>query len=233
MTTAADIYALQETDLALDRARQRLSDIEAGLGESEELIEARQEMEAKRAGVTELRAKQKDLEWSVDEVRSKATEVETKLYGGTVRNPKELSDLDLDLKSVRAQVARREDALLGHLVELEEAETQLAAAEENQAHVEAGWQAGQQALLQEKGQIEPEVERLQAVRESQPSGIDRASLNLYELLRARRGGRAVATVERGMCQGCRITLPMSVLQKARAGLSLVQCVSCERILLVS
>ena len=233
MTTAADIYALQETDLALDRARQRLSDIEAGLGESEELIEARQEMEAKRAGVTELRAKQKDLEWSVDEVRSKATEVETKLYGGTVRNPKELSDLDLDLKSVRAQVAKREDALLGHLVELEEAETQLAAAEENQAHVEAGWQAGQQALLQEKGQIEPEVERLQAVRESQPSGIDRASLNLYELLRARRGGRAVATVERGMCQGCRITLPMSVLQKARAGLSLVQCVSCERILLVS
>ncbi len=233
MTTAADIYALQETDLALDRARQRLSDIEAGLGESEELIEARQEMEAKRAVVTDLRARLKDLEWSVDEVRSKATEVEMKLYGGTVRNPKELSDLDLDLKSVRAQVARREDALLGHLVELEEAETQLAAAEENQAHVEAGWQAGQQALLQEKGQIEPEVERLQAVRESQPSGIDRAALNLYELLRVRRGGRAVATVERGMCQGCRITLPMSVLQKARAGLSLVQCVSCERILLVS
>jgi predicted nucleic acid-binding Zn-ribbon protein len=233
MTTAADIYALQETDLALDRALQRLSDIEAGLGESEELIEARQEMEAKRAVVTDLRARLKDLEWSVDEVRSKATEVETKLYGGTVRNPKELSDLDLDLKSVRAQVARREDALLGHLVELEEAETQLAAAEENRAHVEAGWQAGQQALLQEKGQIEPEVERLQAVRESQPSGIDRASLNLYELLRARRGGRAVATVERGMCQGCRITLPMSILQKARAGLGLVQCVSCERILLVS
>jgi len=233
MTTAADIYALQETDLALDRARQRLSDIEAGLGESEELIEARQEMEAKRAVVTDLRARLKDLEWSVDEVRSKATEVEMKLYGGTVRNPKELSDLDLDLKSVRAQVARREDALLGHLVELEEAETQLAAAEENQAHVKAGWQAGQQALLQEKGQIEPEVERLQAVRESQPSGIDRAALNLYELLRVRGGGRAVATVERGMCQGCRITLPMSVLQKARAGLSLVQCVSCERILLVS
>jgi predicted nucleic acid-binding Zn-ribbon protein len=36
-----------------------------------------------------------------------------------------------------------------------------------------------------------------------------------------------------MCQGCRITLPTSMLQKARAGLGLVQCVSCERILLVS
>jgi predicted nucleic acid-binding Zn-ribbon protein len=43
----------------------------------------------------------------------------------------------------------------------------------------------------------------------------------------------VAHVERGMCKGCRITLPMSVLQKARAGVGLVQCVSCERILLVN
>jgi predicted nucleic acid-binding Zn-ribbon protein len=43
----------------------------------------------------------------------------------------------------------------------------------------------------------------------------------------------VAVVERGLCQGCRISLPMSVVQKARAGAGLVKCVSCERILLVS
>jgi len=40
-------------------------------------------------------------------------------------------------------------------------------------------------------------------------------------------------VEQGLCQGCRISLPMSIVQKARAGVGLVQCVSCERILLVS
>jgi predicted nucleic acid-binding Zn-ribbon protein len=49
----------------------------------------------------------------------------------------------------------------------------------------------------------------------------------------RRQGRAVAKVERGMCGGCRISLPMTVLQKARSGLDVVQCVSCERILYVS
>jgi predicted nucleic acid-binding Zn-ribbon protein len=36
-----------------------------------------------------------------------------------------------------------------------------------------------------------------------------------------------------MCQGCRISLPMSVLQRARTGVSVVQCVSCERILLLT
>ena len=63
--------------------------------------------------------------------------------------------------------------------------------------------------------------------------MDLAALSLYRALRERRQATAVAVVERGLCQGCRISLPMSVVQKARAGAGLVQCVSCERILLVS
>jgi len=41
---------------------------------------------------------------------------------------------------------------------------------------------------------------------------------------------SVAKVEGGACQGCRISLPMNLLQKARSGNSLVQCSSCERVL---
>jgi predicted nucleic acid-binding Zn-ribbon protein len=99
--------------------------------------------------------------------------------------------------------------------------------------VEGSWRATQAALEAELAGIEPEVVRLQEQRAKQSKGVDGAALNLYQLLRERRDGQAVVKVERGMCQGCRITLPMSVLQKARSGLGLVQCVSCERILLVS
>jgi len=233
MTSAADLYALQEIDLALERSLGRLAEIEAELGESGELVDARQDAEARRAAADQLRSRQADLEWSVDEVRSKSTEIEAKLYGGSVRNPKELQDLDADLRSLRTQTRTREDALLSLLVQLEEAETELKQAENGLAEVEALWSAHQQELLEEKGRIEPEVAQLQARRGAQTADIDRAALSLYELLGVRRAGQAVARVERGMCQGCRITLPMSVLQRARAGLGLVQCVSCERILLVS
>lgn len=233
MTSAAELYALQEIDLALDRARARLADIEAELGESEELVEARRRAEEKRQVVAALRSQQADLEWAVDEVRAKASEVEKKLYGGSVRNPKELEDLQADLSSLQAQIRKREDALLALLVELEEAEAPFREAASTYSDLEARWREAQQALEVEKGEIEPEVERLQEKQAKQSDGIDRAALNLYRLLRERRGGQTVAKVERGMCQGCRITLPMSVLQKARAGLGLVQCVSCERILLVS
>lgn len=233
MSIASDLYSLQEIDLALDSAVARLADIEAELHEPEDLLEARRLVEEKQAAVDQLRSHQSDLEWAVEEVRIKASEVEAKLYGGTVRNPKELSDLDADLTSLKAQVRKREDELLSLLVDIDDAEAQLRVAQSECAEIEATWGAGQKELRREMDQLQPEVEHLQSSRSAESAGIDRAALSLYEALRQRRAGRAVARVERGMCQGCRITLPVSVLQKARSGTGLVQCVSCERMLLVS
>lgn len=232
MVTAPDLYALQETDQALDKAKGRLAEIEAQLGESEEMILAREAADEKRAGVDQLRSHLSDFEYSVEEIRTKASAVEGKLYGGTVTSPKELSDLNDDLKSLRHLVSTREDTLLGLLVEIEEADAQLAAAEAAYANIESTWKQQQEALLQEKAQLEPQIASLEVRRDAQSPSVDRSSLRLYDLLRERHGGYAVARVERGMCQGCRITLPMSLLQKVRSGIGLVQCVSCERILLV-
>jgi len=196
-------------------------------------VSAREVVAERRKVVDELRSHLSDAETTVEDVRAKAAEVESKLYGGKVTNPKELSDLDADLRSIKHLVTTREDTLLALLVEIDEADKQLAAANSAYSELESGWKQEQEALLREKAQIEPEVASLQVRREEQASGIDRSSMGLYQLLRDRHAGRAVARLERGMCQGCRITLPMSLLQKARSGIGLVQCVSCERILLVS
>lgn len=231
MSAVADLLALQETDLALDKALARLAEIDESLGESEELIEARAQAEATAAVLHEIKVRQKDAELQADEARTKAADVEKKLYSGSIRNPKELQDLELDLKSLREQLRRKEDELLAVLEEAEAAETEATAAAERYAAVRAAWEANRDQLLAERAELEPEAERLRAIREGQAAGIDRSILSLYDAIRSRRGGRAVARVERGMCQGCRISLPVSVLQRARTGNGLIQCVSCERILL--
>lgn len=231
MSAVADLLALQETDLALDKALARLAEIDESLGESEELIETRAQAEATAAVLHEIKVRQKDAELQTDEARTKAADVEKKLYSGSIRNPKELQDLELDLKSLREQLRRKEDELLAVLEEAEAAEKQATAAAEQYAAVRAAWEANRDQLLAEKAELEPEAERLRAIREGQAVVIDRSTLSLYDAIRSRRGGRAVARVERGMCQGCRISLPVSVLQRARTGNGLIQCVSCERILL--
>ena len=233
MTTAAELLALQETNLAIDSAVARLTEVEAQLGETEELISARQRVEECRESVRQVRARQKELDLDAEEAREKAAEIDRKLYGGTVKNPKELEDFQADLTSLRGQLRKREDVLLEVMLELEDAEAALKGAESTLAETEAAWTANQAVLAETQAALKGEISALEEKRSGQLDGMDRAALSLYETLRERRQGTAVAVVERGLCQGCRISLPMSVIQKARAGAGLVQCVSCERILLVS
>lgn len=233
MTTAAELYALQETDLAIDDAVARLTEVEAQLGETEELIDARERVDQCREMVQPLREGQKGLDWEAEETRGKAAGIEKKLYGGGVRNPKELEDLQADLTSLRGQLRKREDALLETMLELDEAETALKDAEAALAEIEASWKADQASFRDTQATLKQEIEALQAKRARQADGMDATAHSLYQALRERRQGAAVAVVEQGLCRGCRISLPMSVLQRARAGLGLVQCVSCERILLVN
>ena len=230
MTVASDLFALQETDLALDAAIARLEEIESQLGESEELTSARNWLEAASENVRRLKSIQSDLEFEADDARAKVGTVEARLYSGEVTDSRELSDLDADLKSLKNNLQTREDSLLASIELTEEGEAVSAQAQSILSGVEARWQADQSHLLAEKADLEPEIERLRAIREEQSGGADRAALSLYDILRQRRDGSAVATVERGMCRGCRITLPRNIIQKARDPGALVQCVSCERIL---
>jgi predicted nucleic acid-binding Zn-ribbon protein len=232
MAATSDLIALQETDLELDKALARLAEIEESLGEPEELIDARAALEEKVAALRELSAQQKDRELAADEVRTKAADVEKKLYGGSVKNPKELQDLDADLKSLKELLRKREDYLLALLELVDAAETEEAAARAEFESIDGDWKRCCDEMLAEKARLEPDVERLRGIRDSQSGGVERNILKLYDLVRSRRGGLAVARVERGMCQGCRISLPMSVMQRLRSGGGLIQCVSCERILLV-
>ncbi len=233
MTTAAELFALQETDLANDSTVTRLAEVEAQLGETEELVSARELVEQSRERAKEIQRRQKEMDLDAEEVREKAAVIEGKLYGGSMKNPKELEDFQADLTSLQTQLGKREDALLEVMLELEDAEAALKEAEEALARIEDSWKADQASLRDTQATLKEELAELQAKRSRQLNGMDRAALSLYETLRERRQSTAVAVVERGLCQGCRISLPMAIIQKARAGAGLVQCVSCERILLVN
>ena len=233
MAIAAELYALQEIDSGIDVARATLAAVEEQLGETEELTAARAAVDDHREALRALHDGQRDIEWQVDDARSHVTAVESKLYGGTVRNPKELAGLNDDANMLKGQLRRREDELLNHMVKVEEQETALRQAEAVLKEVDGRWRGEQADLVGQKERLETELTELETSHQAQAERIDGRMLELYDHLRDRRQGRAVVKVERGMCQGCRISLPMSVLQKARSGFDVVQCVSCERILYVS
>ena len=230
MTSAADLFALQEIDLRHDTRRALIADIESRLVETEDLLAAREDVAAAEAALDDLKRRQRDLDAQSEDLDARIQPIEKKLYDGSVRNPKELTDLQREVESFKARRRVLDDEGLSLLESVEAATSALGSAQATLRAAEADWRADQATLLDEKSRAEQESARLEADRELRTRGMDRSALGLYENLRKNKQGRAVARLERGLCQGCRVGLPTQLAGRVRIGNELVQCPRCERIL---
>lgn len=233
MSRGKQLYELQEVDLEIDAKRETLSQVMSRLGESQVLDDARLSLARDEEKLVELQRNQRDMEREVEDMQVKAAAATDKLYGGTVKNPKELTSLHEQLSNLQRKISEGDDKTLDIMSEVEEAQKDLSLKRSEVSKLEEEWQAEQALLSQEQTEFSTALAILEKKRTELASRLDTASLELYEAIRQKRQGRAVAKLERGVCQGCRIALPTSELQRARMGQELVQCGSCERVLYVS
>lgn len=230
---ARKLYELQEIDLEIDTKNEALTLVVSRLGDSEALAEARVSLATEEERLVELERSQRDVEREVEDLRSKVALLEEKLYGGSVKNPKELASLQEQVEHLKRKRRGQEDKVLDIMTEVEAMQKNVSLKSREVARIDEDWRAEQATLSGEQAELNAALADLDQKRKDLISRIDAASLELYQGLRRKRQGRAVAKVEQGMCQGCRIVLPLNVLQRARIGQELVQCSSCERILYLS
>lgn len=233
MSKGRQLFELQEVDLEIDVKRETLSQVMGHLGESEVLDQARLSLSCDEERLAELERSQRELEREVEDLRAKATASEEKLYGGTVKNPKELASLQEQVVNLQRKMRERDDKTLDIMTQVDTMQQKVSLKRGEVAKIEEDWQAEQASLSQQQAELGAALSTLEQKGKDLAARLDAESLELYQALRRKRQGRAVAKVEQGMCQGCRIALPMSELQRARIGQELVQCSSCERILYVS
>ena len=227
------LYKLQTTDLDIEETTQALQNVESQLGESEELVAARTRVNDLKDRLHRLEASLKEAEWDIDKVQTKMKPLEEKLYGGTVKNPKELSSLEKEVGFLRESKRKAEDRALEIMTDLEDLQGEIAEASAAFAAVETAWKARQEELQGERKRLSDHLGLAERTRQSLVGQISQESLQTYEGLRRMRKGRAVAPVEQNTCQGCWVTLPMQEVTRARTSPSLSFCSSCGRILLVS
>ncbi|MDY6917807.1 MAG: C4-type zinc ribbon domain-containing protein [Chloroflexota bacterium] len=233
MSTGRQLYELQEVDLEIKSKRDALAAVESRLGPSRSLQETRSSLQAEEQRLEELKTRQHEGEWEADDLRSKVKVVEDKLYGGSVKNPKELTGMQEQATHLRRRSEEEEDKVLDLMAQVEGTQATILRLTAEAENLESAWRLEQQELTAQQEALSATLTELDERRRGLASKIDQPSLRLYEELRAKKQGRAVAKVEQGMCQGCRIVLPARDLQRARGGQELVQCSSCERILYIS
>jgi hypothetical protein len=230
MTSVADLFALQEIDLRRDARRAVIADIESRLEEPEAVRAAREAVEDTEGDLKGLQRLQRSFDAKLADLDAKIKPLETRMYDGSVRNPKELTDMQKELDHFRAQRGKLDDEGLELIEAVEETTRLLKQQQTALSTAEADWQQEQRDLRDQKSVAESEFSSLEGQRGDHTAEMDRGMLGLYESLRTSKAGRAVALVVRGQCQGCRITLPTHLVQRLRGGGLLIQCPNCERIL---
>jgi predicted nucleic acid-binding Zn-ribbon protein len=232
MSQVLDLLTLQGFDDEAAALRAALADVERRLGGDEELDDARRALATAEAAAREVHRQQKLLEDEVERRSDKIAPEEKRLYDGSVKNPKELASIQHEIEFLRAERGRFEDQLIEVLTRRETIDTEHLDAKKLVEELEARREHQQQDLRHEARRLNDMLARADARREAQKTKIDSRALRVYEEVRRRKGGMAVARIQGGSCMGCRITIPDALRRRALSTDTLAQCPNCERILYI-
>lgn len=224
------LYRLQQIDLQLDQAKSRLTQLKSLLEDNADLRQAQDDYNRQETIVKELEKKIRLIDQDVQQQNIKIEQSEAALYGGRIKNPKELKDLEDEVKSLKKYLQVLEDRQLEAMIHLEE-ETKIL-----QDFLVALNQVKQDVLQRtsrysgEKTDVEKEIQRLENERTIAVSSIESSYYERYQLIRANKKGIAVSRVQDKCCSACGTTLTGGLIQESRSPHHLAFCPSCGRIL---
>jgi predicted nucleic acid-binding Zn-ribbon protein len=231
MTLTKQLYELQELDIDIENTQQTLELKTHQLGKRDILDAAQNHLNTKQKNLEELKHQRREAEADLDDVTSKINNTNQQLYGGKITNPKELSNLQHEVNTLKNMNDQLETKALEIIDRVEAAEKTVADANVNYQKLEEEWQQEQKQLETDTALLQKTLAELTEKRQLLASQIESPALNLYERVRQQKK-QAVSKVEQGICRACRISVSASNLQKARGGQP-VQCGSCGRILFIS
>ncbi len=224
------LFRLQQIDSQLDQARNRLNEIEAILNDHAALRQAQEKASQMEATLSEAQRSLRKAEQDVQSQRIKIEQAESSLYGGKIRNPKELQDLQKEVASLKRYLVILEDRQLECMLVVEEAEAGVKAAEQELALVKSQAAKQQAGLVEEQKSLLHRCQGLEADRQAVASSIEPDDIRLYEQLRRQRRGIAVAKVADNACSACGSILTPGQVQAAHSSTQISRCAFCGRIL---
>jgi len=230
MSAARSLYQLQLLDSEWEEKSNRLAEVEASLGETGDVLRAREAVVETEAGLKQFRSSLRALELDVSTVSAKLKQNQERLYGGRVRNPKELRGLQDEATALRRRVSELEDEQLEIMITMEEEEAELAERQARQRQIEATWRGEQAALQADNERLQLRLAELEEERAEMRARIGRGDLALYDDLRDRVGGTGVALLRGGICQACGVDVPTGMARSVERGEGLHYCPICSRLL---
>ena len=230
MSQSQILFRLQQIDTQLDQARARTAEIQRALASNIELQQAEAEFKSAQVELEITQQSLQDAELCVHEQCLKIEQCEAALYGGKIRIPKELQDLQNEVSALKRYLIKLEDHQLECMIAVEAAQLQEKNTKQILNGVEAAWAETTAHMQHELTQINAVISRLEFEHAAAISPIPVELLELYETLRKQRNGVAVTKISGKSCTACGTTLTPAVIQSIQSSPTIIRCPTCNRIL---
>jgi predicted nucleic acid-binding Zn-ribbon protein len=229
MSRASALLSLQQIDDRIATLTSEIAVTEASLRGDPELDRLRAAEAAAHEEHRALGSSAKLAELEAASLQARIRELDRRLYGGTVRNPAELMEMQRELEVMRGKLSTAEDDALGRM---EEVDVSLAELQNASAAVEARdaqRSAALEPLRARLSTLTAERDVLNAERDTLRADTDSGDLSLYARIAAHRRP-AVTGLAGEFCAGCHMPVSKEERRAVRTGTGLTQCANCDRIL---
>lgn len=220
-----EMQELQEIDLLRDEALRALQAILDQITDPPFTAALDQEIEAQALIVGQAAGMTREAAATVETAERRIQAADERLYGGSVTNPRTLSEIQRDLYAQRRNLIDLQGVARTVERESEEAasaERWLRGLRDKSLEI---WGARQSELKTQRDTAQTRVDQLTERVEAARTRLNAADLAVYDEYRRRRP-RVVAGVAGGVCEECRLALPTMVITRARRGGAPIECPSC-------
>lgn len=228
MSYSFHLFQLQKLDSQIDQGSARIREIKARMDADRRVQDAQDQLDANLAALEQAQNSLTKIERDAAAKQTKLEQSESTLYGGKVKVPKELQDLQHEVASIKKSIASLEDQQLDAMVQVETAQVANEDARRHLIQVQGEFASDNAILTGESGMLSTLGERLQVERKAIVNQIDATTLEEYERLRKTKRGVAVASISDNCCSACGTQLTAADRQSARSPLQMFHCPSCGR-----
>jgi predicted nucleic acid-binding Zn-ribbon protein len=229
MSRASALLSLQQID-------DRIATLTSGIAASEASLRGDAELDRLHASEAAAHDEHRTLgadarlaELEASSLQARIRELDRRLYGGTVRNPSELMEMQRELEAMRAKLSTAEDDALERMEQVDQSLARLQTASADVAAREAQRSSSLEPLREHLASQCAERDVLNAERDGLRAEIDTNDLSLYARIAAHRRP-AVTGLAGEFCAGCHMPVSNEERRAVRTGTGLTQCANCDRIL---
>ncbi len=224
------LYQLQLLDLELDKNEKRLSEIN-------EIISYSEDVKKIELIISEIESEKKKQQTKLNKIADEAHTIQEKikngeksLYDGSIKNPKELQDVNIEIDSLKKRLSVLDEQQLEIMFAIEELDNQIDVHQQSLEILKKEKSSKKVNLLNEADEIEKSNRKITIEKNPILTQIEDEFLNIYEKLRKSKNKIAVSLIIDNACSMCGNGLPPMEVQKARSSSDEIFCSVCKRFL---